>query len=71
MGSLTLPLCMFNEPPAHCARSTHADGHRHFASAGRGGKNINRCAILSMILPERHDTFAWVGRPGKKNFSSV
>jgi len=24
-----------------------------------GGKNINRFAMLSMLMPERHDAFAW------------
>jgi hypothetical protein len=42
-----------------------------------GGKTLNRFAILSMLIPERHEGFAWAGlsrrslqaksdRPGKK-----
>jgi len=50
----TQKFCL-RDPPSHIAMSRQACG----------GKNINRLAILSMLMPERHEAFAWAGRPGK------
>ena len=42
-----------------------------FTGQACGGKTFNRFAILSLLLPERHDAFAWAGRTGKKFLLSV
>ena len=47
------------------------DRRRNFASATCGGKNLNRLAKLLLLMPERHEAFAWAGRPGKNFFVCV
>jgi hypothetical protein len=38
---------------------------------GLRSQKRHRFANLSPLLPERHDGFAWAGRPGKKLLLSV
>ena len=53
-----------NRPPASCARQTRTDAEllpprpsRLRSKQACGGKNSNRCANRSALLPERHEAF--------------